>query len=364
VPEPDPLRGVAVLAARLRDSGVAVGTGQVEAAARALAEVDPADARLALRTVLCSSREDQRRFDELWADAARPPQPAAPPPVAAAALPRIPAGAPRAEAAEEAEVSPAAWSDVEILRARDLAELGDAEREAARRLIVRLAARRGATRLTRRTRGARRRGHRPDLPATLRASFRHGGEPMERRWRVRQRAPRPLVLVLDVSGSMAPYAQMLLLYLQAMVASRRRVEAFAFGTRLTRITHELAGRDAASAVARAGEAVVDWSGGTRIGDALATLNRRHGGRVGRGAVVVILSDGWDRGDPAQLAEEAARLRRVAHRVIWLNPLRARPGYEPLARGMAAALPHVDHFLAGHSIGSLEQLADILEKELT
>jgi uncharacterized protein with von Willebrand factor type A (vWA) domain len=170
-----------------------------------------------------------------------------------------------------------------------------------------------------------------------------------------------VVLVCDVSGSMTPYARMLLQYMHASVAARRRVEAFAFGTRLTRITHELGGRDHDRALERASEAVTDFSGGTRIGDALATLNRDHGRRVGRGAVVVILSDGWDRGDPEQLQVEMARLRRSAHRLVWLNPLAAHPEFAPLTRGMRAAIPHTDELLAGNSLASLEQLAVILEE---
>ena len=159
---------------------------------------------------------------------------------------------------------------------------------------------------------------------------------------------------------MEPYARMLLQYMQACVAARRRVEAFVFGTRLTRITHELGIRDPDRALDRASAAVVDWSGGTRIGDAISTLNRVHGRRLGRGSVIVVLSDGWDRGDPALLASEMARLRRSAHRTIWLNPLKAAPDYEPLARGMAAALPHTDHFMAGNSLRSLAELAQLLE----
>ncbi|CAA9517782.1 MAG: carbon monoxide dehydrogenase E protein [uncultured Solirubrobacteraceae bacterium] len=194
----------------------------------------------------------------------------------------------------------------------------------------------------------------------MRASLHYGGEPIERHWRAPTERPRPLVLVCDVSGSMAPYARVLLQYLQASVAARRRVEAFAFGTRLTRVTKELAGRDPDRALDRAAAAVPDWSGGTRIGESLATLNREHGRRLGRGSTVVILSDGWDRGEPETLANEMARLRRAAHRVIWLNPLAAAPTYEPLTRGMQAALPHTDHLLAGNSIASLEDLAELLE----
>jgi uncharacterized protein with von Willebrand factor type A (vWA) domain len=160
---------------------------------------------------------------------------------------------------------------------------------------------------------------------------------------------------------MTPYARILLQYLHASVAARRRVEAFAFGTRLTRITHELGGRDHDLALERAADAVMDFAGGTRIGESLATLNREHGRRVGRGAVVVVLSDGWDRGDPEELGLEMARLRRSAHRLVWLNPLAAHPEFAPLTRGMRAAIPHTDELLAGNSLASLEQLAVILEE---
>jgi len=194
----------------------------------------------------------------------------------------------------------------------------------------------------------------------VRASLRTAGEPVDRLWRAPSSRPRPVVLVCDVSGSMAPYARMLLMYVQASVAARRRVEAFAFGTRLTRITHELSGRDQDLALRRATDAVVDYAGGTRIGEALASLNREHGRRIGRGAVIVILSDGWDRGDPEVLSAELARLRRSAFRLVWLNPLAADPRFEPLTRGMRAAIPHADELLAGNSIASLEQLAVILE----
>jgi uncharacterized protein with von Willebrand factor type A (vWA) domain len=256
---------------------------------------------------------------------------------------------------------PAAWSPVELDRDKDFGAYTEAELAAIRRVLVGLA-RRGPRRRSRRTVPVRRRrGHAPDLRRTVRASLRHAGEPLERHWRATTDRPRPVVLVLDVSGSMAPYARILLQYVQASVAARRRVEAFVFGTRLTRLTDELRGRDPDRALRRATEAVVDWSGGTRIGDALARLNREYGRRLGRGSIVVVLSDGWDRGDPEQLGAEMARLRRAAHRVVWLNPLAADPRYEPLTRGMRAALPHTDHLLAGNSLGSLEELAAILEE---
>jgi len=259
----------------------------------------------------------------------------------------------------EAEIRPAAYSQIELLHEKDFAEYTDQERAQARRIIMHLA-QHMPLREARRTRATRRRGVRPDLQATVRASLRYGGEPLDRRWRAHVQGPRKLVLVCDVSGSMAPYARMLLQYLHAAVATHRRVEAFVFGTRLTRITHELGIRDPDRALNRASAAVVDWSGGTRIGDAISTLNRVHGRRLGRGSVIVVLSDGWDRGEPALLASEMARLRRSAHRTIWLNPLKAAPDYEPLARGMAAALPHTDHFMAGNSLRSLAELAQLLE----
>src|SRR3954468_21632876 len=147
----------------------------------------------------------------------------------------------------------------------------------------------------------------------------------------------------------------------ACVAARERVEAFVCGTRLTRVTRELRGRDADRALARASAAVSDWSGGTRIGAAVAELNRTHGRRIGRGSMVILLSDGWDRGEPEELSEEMGRLARTAHRVVWLNPLPAAPRYEPLTRGMKAALPHVDRLLPGNSIASLEALAELMEE---
>ncbi len=366
------------LGAAMRAGGARVGVDELLVAHRALAAVDASargEAERALRAALCSRREDLAVFAAAFA-ACFGADPAAPSPTVPdedmrLALPRAPGGGRAGE--EEAERDspfdpdplPAAWSAVELLKTRDFASYTDAERARARTLIARLG-RRGPMRRSRRTRATHRRrgggGERPDPRATLRAALRHGGEPLERRWREPTWRARPLVLVCDVSGSMEPYARALLQYCHACVAARRRVEAFAFGTRLTRVTRELARRDPDAALARAADTVADWHGGTRIGAAIATLNRVHGRRLGRGAVVVVLSDGWDRGDPEQLGAEMARLRRSSHRLIWLNPLKAQPGYEPLTRGMQAALPHVDRFLAGESIASLEELAGILEED--
>jgi uncharacterized protein len=364
---------VSALAAVMRAGGARVGVGELLAAHRALAAVDASDRRdayFALRTTLCSTRAELLLFAQAFAVVfASEPQEdplAALGEIEKAALPKM--GVPQAGAAgleldPDADPVPAAYSDEELLREKDFASYTDAERAQARRLLARIAAR-APQRLSRRTRPTRRRRDAHDLRATVRASLRHGGELMERRYREPGLRPRRIVLVCDVSGSMAPYARMLLQYLQASVAARTRVEAFVFGTRLTRVTRDLEGRDPDRALHRAAERVSDWSGGTRIGAALAELNREHGRRIGRGAVVVILSDGWDRGDPALLGTEMARLRRTAHRLVWLNPLAADPRYEPLTRGMRAALPHVDHLLPGNSIASLESLADLMEEGLS
>ncbi len=362
---------VGELAGAMRAQGSRVGVGEVLAGVRCLEAIDPSsrdDVRLALRTVLCSQRIDLERFElgfvAVFGDA-RLPEDENPlsdlGAIERAALPSLgmPDASGRPAASDSAPV-PAAWSEIELLREKDFAHYTLAESQAARELIARLA-RRHPRRVSRRTRPSRRRGHAPDLRQTVAESLRTGGEPIRRRWRAPTTRPRQLVLVCDVSGSMAPYARMLLQYVHACVAARRRVEAFAFGTRLTRITYELAGRDHDRALDRAAAAVTDFSGGTRIGAALAELNRVHGRRLGRGAAVVILSDGWDRGDPEQLEQEMARLRRAAHRLVWLNPLAAHPDYEPLTRGMRAAVPHTDQLLAGNSLASLEQLAAILEE---
>ena len=352
----------------MRARGASVGVGEVLEAHRALEAVDAADPReayLALRAAVCSEREDLARFRAAFAACfgSELPQQPLMDPVATAVLPRVavPEGPPGTiDLSDPGELRPSAASEVELLRERDFASYTDRERALARALLARVA-RRGPTRRGRRTRPVARRGSHPDQRATLRAALRHAGEPLERRWRAPVPRQRQLVLVLDVSGSMEPYARMLLAYAHACVQARKRCEAFAFSTRLTRITRELARRDPDAALRRAAESAGDWSGGTRIGAAIGELNREHGRRIGRGSVVAILSDGWDRGEPEVLEREIERLARCSHRLVWLNPLKATPGYEPLVRGMAAALPHVDLFLAGNTLGSLEQLAASMER---
>ena len=365
------LERLATLAALLRAGGVRVGTGELEAGARALRAIDASqreDVYLGLRALLCSKHTDYPVFDSAFSAVFGEPGDEAAgravlPPGADLVLPRV--AAPPPEGAQPnkvggAEVRPAAYSEIELLHEKDFAAYTDAERAQARAIIMQLA-QHMPMREARRTKATRRRGVRPDLQATVRASLRYAGEPLDRRWRAHVQGPRKLVLVCDVSGSMAPYARMLLQYLHAAVATHRRVEAFVFGTRLTRVTHEL-GVPRPGPRARPREPPRSSTG--RAARASARRSRRSTACTAAGSaaasVIVILSDGWDRGDPGVLATEMARLRRSAHRVIWLNPLKAAPDYEPLARGMAAALPHTDHFLAGNSLRSLAQLADLLE----
>ncbi len=256
------------------------------------------------------------------------------------------------------------YSDTEVLANKDFAAYSPAELAEAHRLMAEMRFT-SATRRSRREQRSKRNVGQPDLRRTVRRALRTGGEPIQRHHREPGRQPRRLVVILDVSGSMETYARALLRFVQAAVVSRRRVEAFALGTRLTRMTRELSSRDPDRALAAASDAVTDWSGGTRLGEGLREFNDRWGIRgMARGSVVVILSDGWDRGDPEDLATEMERLSRVTHRLIWVNPLKASPGYAPLARGMAAALPFVDQFIEGHSIRALEDLAALVSAENT
>ena len=253
----------------------------------------------------------------------------------------------------------ARYSDREVVRHKDLAQCTDDELAEAYRLMgaVRLV---GAPQRSRRRRPSRRQTGRLDLGRTVHDALATGGEVVRRRTSVRTTRPRRVVILADISGSMDPYARAVLRFAQAAVAGRRRVEAFTLGTRLTRVTRELDAHDPDVGLARAMAAVEDWSGGTRLGDNLRRFNDDWGvAGLARGAVVVIVSDGWDQGDPQQLADEMARLARVAFRVVWVNPLKASEGYEPLARGMAAALPHVDRFVEGHSLAALDDLVEVI-----
>jgi uncharacterized protein with von Willebrand factor type A (vWA) domain len=249
------------------------------------------------------------------------------------------------------------WSAAEVLHDKDLATLTDAERAEAHRLIDSL--RLDAPRRRGRRRAPARRGD-LDLRHTVSRALRTGGEPVRLLHEAPRDRARRVVLLLDVSGSMSSYARALLRFAHVAVRASDDVEVFALGTRLTRLTATLRTHDADAALALATASVPDYEGGTRLGDTVGEFTERFGVRgMARGAVLVILSDGWDRGQAEVLGEHMARLARVAHRIVWVNPLKSSPGYAPLAAGMAAALPHVDDFVEGHSLGSLESLADLL-----
>ena len=250
-----------------------------------------------------------------------------------------------AEEAPAVDTFSVRYSRAETLGTKDFAECTEEELAELQDLMGRFRFVR-ATRRCRRLRPSVGRG-RPDLRRTVRAAMGTGGEPVRRLFVEPGERPRRLVLLLDVSGSMESYARALIRFVHAASVGHSHVEAFALGTRLTRLTRELATRDPDAALSRVTGAVADWSGGTRLGDGLAEFNDQWGIRgMARGARVVILSDGWDRGDPLVMDEQMHRLSRVAHEVVWVNPLKATLGYAPLAQGMAAALPHVDKFLAG------------------
>lgn len=255
------------------------------------------------------------------------------------------------------------FSATEILREKDFALYSQDELREAQTLMsdLRLV---GTPRRSRRLVRSRRRGAHPDLRRTVRAALQAGGEPIQRAWREPGEKLRRLVLLLDVSGSMEPYARALVRFVHAAVAGRQKVEAFTLGTRLTRITRELNSRDPDRAMQQAAGRVADWSGGTRLGEGFRQFNDEWGVRgMARGAIIVVLSDGWDRGEPEVLAAQMERLHRVAYKVVWVNPLKVTPGYAPLARGMAAALPYVDDFVEGHSVDALEELARVISREI-
>ena len=254
------------------------------------------------------------------------------------------------------------FSATEVLRQKDFAAYDDDELAQAHQMMARLRLA-GSLRACRRTVASKKNRGRPDLRRTVRAALRAGGEPMERAFLRPALRPRRLVLLLDVSGSMEPYARALLRFVHAAVVGRQKVEAFALGTQLTRITRELSSRDPDRALEKAAATVTDWSGGTRLGDGLRRFNDEWGVRgMARGATVVIMSDGWDRGDPEVMAEQMARLHRVTHQIVWVNPLKVTPGYAPLARGMAAALAHIDAFVEGHSIEAMERLMTVISDQ--
>lgn len=354
----------------LRAAGLAVtpdrGQGFVTAAALVGLD-DPAAVYVAGRATLCAGPDDLERYDQVFGawfgDGAglEPSLPAAPS-TQRMSLPEESDGTGGDSEEEQLDLRVSA-SREDVLRHRDIATLTPEEKRRLAELYTTL-----APRLPERTVARHHAWRRGDLDAsrTLRASLRRMGEPGTLHWRRRAVRPRRVVLLVDVSGSMAPYADALLRLAHRFVRSAgtgrhpRGVEVFTVGTRLTRITTALRWRDPERALIAAGQAVPDWAGGTRLGETLRAFTDRWGARgLARGAVVVVLSDGWERGDATLLAEQTARLHRLAHRMVWVNPHRGKTGYQPVQQGIAAALPHVDDFLAGHSLATYAELVEVV-----
>lgn len=382
----EPLGPLVAFGRDLRERGLPVGTGRILTFCRAVAALGLTDRESlywAGRASLVARRDDLALFDEAFdewyrslgtgdleielamlapADR-REPSWGEPPDDLDVQAGTTAASWRRADEGEDPE--PGEESSIrivasasEVLREKAFPDLSEEERARVAVLIRRLAVTVPVER-TRRTRAAAK-GSAFDVRRTLRRSLRTQGEPFERAWRRRKSRTRPLVLILDISGSMAPYSRALLQFAYAAMAAGRRVEAFVFGTRLTRVTRTLRTKDPDRAMREIGRQVFDWEGGTRIGESIKALLDGWSQRAAlRGAVVVLCSDGLERGDPELLRAQMARLRRLAFRVVWVNPLKGSPRYEPLARGMAAALPSIDVLLSGHNLESLEQLGRVL-----
>jgi uncharacterized protein len=350
----------------LRRAGLEIENGQTATFLRAtllLGFDRRADVRAAGRAIFVRRREDQRMyeaaFDLFWRRRGRDGLDGRLPRMRqekGRESPSDPAASDEGSDEElVAAVRPGASSAIEQLRTADFATLSPEEARDAQAMVEALRPRLPLRR-ARRTR-LDRAGHRPAARAMLRRAMATGGEPLRWRWLRRTLRPRPLVLVCDISGSMERYSRLMLRFAHALQRSGAPLEVFVFGTRLTRITRQLRLRSADAALRRVAEKVVDWSGGTRIGESLRELNRRWVRRTVRsGAVVLLVSDGWERGDPAMLAREVATLQRSCHRLIWIDPLAARPGFEPATLGLRAALPYVDEFVPAASVASLQELA--------
>jgi uncharacterized protein len=349
----------------LRAAGVPVTADRAQGflAAAAITGVDDrVGTYRAGRATLCGSPDDLVRHDQVFEayfggrDGLPRPRPAAP----AAPVAAFPEAEPEGGEQGSDEAVRAAASAAEVLRHRDVAALSAAEKQRLAAMFAQLSCRPPLRRTARHQRW--RRGE-VDAHRTLRASLRRMGEPAEIAWRRRGTRPRRVVLLVDVSGSMTGYADALLRLAHRWTQTGGPVvETFTVGTRLTHVTRAMRLRDPDRAIVAAGDTVPDWSGGTRLGETLQMFLTRWGQRgLARGAVVVVFSDGWERGDPTTLAEQLARLRRIAHLVVWVNPHRGKEGYAPVQAGVVAALPHCDHFVAGHSLATFSELTELVSR---
>jgi hypothetical protein len=372
VPDEAPFVSVLVgFADALRRAGLAVGSGDLLTYCAAMVPLDPTDLLdlyWAGRAALVTRKDDIPVYDQVF----RAYFLAAHDPVrellmvnarvtaqAEGAVLDVPATEPPGEREEEQAQLGLMASNVEALRRKSFAACTPEELAALRRIMAKIRLT-PPERRTRRTRAARA-GRTPDLRRSVRESMRLHGEVAELRWRRRKVKLRPLILILDISGSMADYSRNLLQFAYSAKRASAKVEVFCFGTRLTRITRPLGRRRPDDALAEAGQAVLDWEGGTRIGDSLDAFVRQWGRRgLARGGVVVICSDGLDRGDPEVLATAMERLSRQCHRLVWMNPHKGdNPQFRPSTLGMMVAAPHVDLLLSGHDLNSLEELAALL-----
>jgi uncharacterized protein len=352
----------------VRAGGVAVTQDRAHdflEAAALLGVDEPAAVRVAGRSTLCAGPDDLARFDQVFEaffDARHGlprPRPAVAQSSAESSVSRLPLddgdGGDRGEHADE--LVRAAASATEVLRHRDVASLSAGEKQ---RLAAMFATLRPRPPLRRTARHRRWHSGRIDASRTLRSSLRRMGEPAEIAWRRRAQKPRRVVLLVDVSGSMSSYADALLRLAHRLTQGIGNVETFTIGTRVTHVTRAMCIHDPERALVGAGETVPDWSGGTRLGETLRFFLDRWGQRgMARGAVVVVFSDGWERGDASLLAQQMARLSRVAHRVVWVNPHRGKEGYEAVQTGVRAVLPYCSDFVAGHSLATYAELVEVL-----
>jgi uncharacterized protein with von Willebrand factor type A (vWA) domain len=365
------LRNILLFTRALQRAGVPVTLGQRLDLLQALGWVrigERAQVYHTCRSLLVTGREQLGVFDALFARFWRRHNPEA---RRRQTMPRAPRHRPQgqpftivtymaykarlADEAVDVADKALAYSPGELLQRKEFSAMTPEELERVRRLIQRMEWRLGR-RVTRR-RTPRRRGEALLMRKVVREAARHGGVPLRLPRQERKQKPRPLVIIADISGSMEKYSRLLLQLCYSVARRLSRVECFVFGTRLTRVTPQLRLRNIDRALEQAAREVVDWGGGTRIGESLRGFNRRWARRVlGRGAVALVVSDGWEHGDPGLLARETRALRRRCHRLIWLNPLAGREGYQPRAAGMAAAVRHIDDFLPVHNLQSLEDLA--------
>lgn len=390
------LHNVLMLGRMLRRAGLPVGPGRQLDLVRALNTINlmrREDVRITIRSLLVSRREDFDKFDRIFdlfwnslvtlgmrfdnpmevdalddattripseAPAGQEGQPAGPK-QEVGRQGRSSMSLNSGQEGDDSEIELVMmYSDSEVLRQKDFERFSADELDEARRLMSEM--RWEATRYRSRRRRPAPKGQRLDMRRIVRRNLRYGGEVVDLAYKEPKLKRRPLVLICDISGSMDRYSRLLIQFLYTVHRGAEKVEAFVFGTRLTRITRQLRSRDIDTAIEHVSKIVEDWSGGTRIGESLATFNRRWARRVlGQGAIVVVISDGWDRGDAKLLSKEMQHLQRMCHRLIWMNPLLGMEGYQPITQGLQAALPFVDDFIPAHNLDSLEELGHLLDR---